>query len=125
MAAAVREGYRLNIPARSVDAVGSGRIEPIVTSQHPGIVIETVKLAEDGSGDVIICLYEAHDAHTTGDITLGFPHLGIYETDLMERASPSGLTATADSEALRLDLRPFRIMTLRARRSPVTADELY
>src|SRR5207302_913997 len=47
--AAVEEGYRLNLPLRA--AVGAS-VVPLVSSDDPAVVIETVKLAEDRSGDV-------------------------------------------------------------------------
>ncbi|MFP3435061.1 hypothetical protein SB781_35455, partial [Paraburkholderia sp. SIMBA_061] len=58
IADAVREGYRLNLPARSLR--GSGPVAPLFAVSSDAIVIEAVKLAEDRSGDVIVRLYEAH-----------------------------------------------------------------
>ena len=52
-----REGYRLNLPLRRVR--GGNDIAPLVVVDDPAVVVEAVKLAEDGSGDVVVRLYEA------------------------------------------------------------------
>ena len=54
---AVAEGYRLNLPLRRVR--GGNDIAPLVVVDDPAVVVEAVKLAEDGSGDVVVRLYEA------------------------------------------------------------------
>ena len=41
-------------------------------SSNPGLVIEAVKLAEDGSGDVIVRLYESLGERSTGLVTANF-----------------------------------------------------
>src|SRR5690606_10914491 len=58
IADAVREGYRLNLPARNI--MGAEPVAPVVTVSSAAVVVEAVKLAEDRSGDVIVRLYEAH-----------------------------------------------------------------
>jgi alpha-mannosidase len=112
IADAVAEGYRLNLPLRTVR--GGSAIAPLVSVDSPAVVVEAVKLAEDGSGDVIVRLYEAHGTRAAARITAGFEHSGVVETDLLERplAEPVALSA----EGTRLRLRPFRIVTLRYRR---------
>ena len=64
---------------------------------------------------MVVRLYEAHGGRASARITAGFVHSGVVETDLLERplAEPAALTA----DGTRLDLRPFRIVTLRYRRS--------
>jgi alpha-mannosidase len=111
IADAVAEGYRLNLPLRTVRGAP---IEPLVTVDSPAVVVEAVKLAEDGSGDVVVRLYEAHGGRASARITAGFEHSGVVETDLLERPLPEPV-ALADDGTLRL--RPFRIVTLRYRRS--------
>jgi alpha-mannosidase len=113
IADAVAEGYRVNLPLRTVP--GTAEIAPLVSVDSPAVVVEAVKLAEDGSGDVVVRLYEAHGGRATARVTAGFEHSGVVETDLLERpvAEPASLSA----DGTRLDLRPFRIATLRYRRS--------
>jgi alpha-mannosidase len=94
---------------------GGSAIDPLLTVDSPAVVVEAVKLAEDGSGDVVARLYEAHGTRATARITAGFPYESVVETDLLERplAEPPSLSA----DGTRLDLRPFRIVTLRYRRA--------
>ncbi len=86
IAAAVRAGYDINLPSRSVP--GSRDVAPIVTVTNPAVVVEAVKLAEDRSGDVVVRLYESLGARSTSTVTAGFAASGVTVTDLLER--PTG-----------------------------------
>jgi alpha-mannosidase len=109
---AAREGYRLNLPLRMVD--GGATLSPIVASDSPGVVIETVKLAEDRSGDLIVRVYEARGARAVGRITVNAAVGSVTETDLLERELADGSAiARVDGAAADLQLRPFQIVTLR------------
>jgi alpha-mannosidase len=110
---AVSEGYRLNLPVRTVTGVGSTPIEPLVTLDNPAVVIEAVKLAEDGSGDVIVRLYEAHGTRARARVIRSFEAAGADETDLLERSLAPAAVIAADGPALTLELRPFQLVTLR------------
>ena len=105
---AVADGYRLNLPLRPAP----GPVEPLVTVDHPAVVVEAVKLAEDGGGDVVVRLYEAWGGRAAARVTASFAHDGVVETDLHERPLPAPVALDGD----RLALRPFRIATLRFRR---------
>jgi alpha-mannosidase len=104
---AVAEGYRLNLPLRRVR--GGNDIAPLVVVDDPAVVIEAVKLAEDGSGDVVVRLYEALGSRATARITATFDHVSVAETDLLEAPLPAPVALDGD----RLVLRPFQIATLR------------
>jgi alpha-mannosidase len=106
---AVAAGYRLNLPLRSVR--GAHGIAPLVTVDDPAVVVEAVKLAEDGSDDVVVRLYEALGSRASAGITADFPYRSVVETDLLERPLPQPDALSADGT--RLTLRPFRILTLR------------
>jgi alpha-mannosidase len=80
---AVREGYAAHLPVRRVP--GRRGVRPLVTVDHPGVVIEAVKLAEDRSGDVVVRLYEAWGARARARVTLSVPVQSVTETDLLER----------------------------------------
>lgn len=112
--AAVAEGYRINLPERVVDAAAH-EVSPLLLVDADGIVVEAVKLAEDGSGDVVVRLYEALGARTSGRLTPHFDAVSVIETDLLERAREArAVTAVGDGVAhVDLDLRPFEIVTLR------------
>ncbi|MCX6465500.1 MAG: glycosyl hydrolase-related protein, partial [Pseudonocardiales bacterium] len=109
VADAVAEGYRLALPPRPAP----GPVRPLVSVDHPGVVVEAVKLAEDGGGDVVVRLYEAWGGRATARVTAAFDHDGVVETDLHERPLPAPVALDGGV----LTLRPFRIATLRFRRA--------
>jgi alpha-mannosidase len=84
-------------------------VEPLLTVSDPAIVVEAVKLAEDGSGDVVVRLYEAFGSRASAQLTTGFSHTAVIETDLLERALPVPVCL----RGTRLALRPFQLVTLR------------
>ncbi|KXO87887.1 alpha-mannosidase [Tsukamurella pulmonis] len=108
---AVEEGYRRNLALRSVSGAAEV-VAPLVAVDHPGVIVEAVKLAEDGSGDVVVRLYESRGTRATATVHADFRHTAAVRTDLLERpvAEPE---PAAD---VRLSLRPFQIVTLRFRR---------
>ena len=70
-----------------------------------------MKLAEDGSGDVVVRLYESLGARAVGTLSAGFDFETVRRTDLLERTiDPELVLLDGD---VRLDLRPFEIVTLR------------
>jgi alpha-mannosidase len=79
-------------------------------------VIEAVKLAEDGSGDVIIRLYESLGQRSEGTLTANFAARGVAAVDLLERpVEAAGVdTGLGGAELL---LRPFQLVTLRVVRA--------
>ncbi|REF35059.1 alpha-mannosidase [Thermasporomyces composti] len=109
---AIEEGYRINLPERTV--IGAHGVAPLVQVDNPAVVVEAVKLADDRSGDVVVRLYEAHGGRATARLTTSFELASAQETDLLERP-------TADREVVdggvELALRPFQIVTLRLRRA--------
>ena len=108
---AVEEGYRTNLKPRFV--TGGHGVDPLVSVSNPAIVVEAVKLAEDGSGDVIVRLYESLGERSAATLRPGFKTTGVTATDLLERAAEApGVTAGEDS-AVDLVLRPFQLVTLR------------
>ncbi|MGW2395684.1 alpha-mannosidase [Kitasatospora sp. NPDC001664] len=109
---AVREGYRINLPERRITGAADG-VAPLVTVDQEAVALSAVKLADDGSGDVVVRLYEAHGTRATARLTTGFPLAGAQLCDLLER--PTG-SATTDGDAVELRLRPFELVTLRLTR---------
>lgn len=101
---AVAEGLALNLPLRRAAAPAP---EPLVSVADPAVTVESVKLAEDRSGDVLVRLYESRGGRARAKVTAGFPVSRAEVTDLLER--PLG---EAPPE---IELRPFQILTLRLR----------
>ncbi|QQS24513.1 MAG: alpha-mannosidase [Actinomycetota bacterium] len=106
------EAHRLAHPVRVV----AGRpvtTAPIVDCAVPGVLVGAVKRAEDGSGDLVVRLWETRGARTTGHLTWRDGAASVVECDLLERPlaplqlGPEGTVAIA--------MRPFQVLTLRAR----------
>ncbi len=114
---AVAAGYAANLPLRHLR--GSA-VEPLITLDD-GAVVEAVKLAQDGSGDVIVRLYEPYGRRATSALTPSFEVSDITEVDLHERplghdtqVAPSVLDGEPDSGGrIGLSLRPFQVATIR------------
>ena len=110
---AVEEGYRTNLPARVVR--GDHGFAPLVEVDNAGVVVEAVKLANDGSGDVIVRLYESRGARAEATVTLTDGATAVVATDLLERTGTSGVRECGELSdgVARLRLRPFQLVTLR------------
>ncbi|WP_328462141.1 alpha-mannosidase [Streptomyces sp. NBC_00448] len=108
---AIREGYRLNLPERTVP--GAAAVAPLVAVDHEGVVITSVKLADDRSGDVLVRLYEAHGKRARATLTPSFALASVAVTDLLERPVTDDGSCAAAGPEVRLTLRPFQILTLR------------
>ena len=80
----------------------------------PNVIIDTVKLAEDGSGDVIVRLYESKHAQTAATLTLGFPAAQAFVCDMLENPQQA---LSVNDDALALDMRAFEIKTVRIKRA--------
>lgn len=115
MVDAVWAGIAFNLPERRV--AGSSPVEPLVSVDQDGVIVSAVKLADDGSGNVVVRVYEALGGRARARLTLGFAASGVQTTDLLERPLPDG-TAVPDADgAVALELRPFQILTLRFHRT--------
>ena len=79
----------------------------------PNVIIDTVKAAEDGSGDTIIRLYESKHAACDACLTLNLPAKAVYACDMLE--NPSEQLPLQDGR-VKLRFRGFEIKTLRVKR---------
>ncbi|KUJ71039.1 alpha-mannosidase [Streptomyces albus subsp. albus] len=84
---AVAGGLALNLPLRVAEAPA---LPPLVRIHHPAITVESVKLAEDRSGDVVVRLYESCGGRAAGTLFTAFPLARAQVTDLLERPLPGG-----------------------------------
>ncbi|MCL6458800.1 MAG: alpha-mannosidase [Gorillibacterium sp.] len=106
----VREAYELNYPVH-VQPKGSQIPQfSLLQVSESTIVVETVKPAEDQSGDVIVRLYESKGTLTPCRIKPNLPLERLYETDMLENPKHE-LTLT--NGWLPLSFRPFEVKTLR------------
>ena len=108
----VREGYALNVPL--TQAAGRCPAHSLMQVDAPNVIIDTVKLAEDGSGDVIVRLYESKHAQTAATLTLGFPAAQAFVCDMLENPQQA---LSVNDDALALDMRAFEIKTVRVKRA--------
>jgi alpha-mannosidase len=105
---ATAEGIRLN--ALPTVVRGANEVEPLVSVSGAGIIVSSVKLADDRSGDVIVRVYESLGRRTRGALSVGYEHTGIREVSLIEDELES---PRAGGE---LTLHPFEVRTLRIAR---------
>ncbi|MDR6143134.1 alpha-mannosidase [Microbacterium foliorum] len=87
-AIATAEGIRLNSLPTLVR--GAHEVAPLVSVEGEGIVVSGVKLADDGSGDVIVRLYEALGRRAVGSLAADFEHQEIREVSLIEDTLDDG-----------------------------------
>ncbi|MFF9508602.1 alpha-mannosidase [Streptomyces sp. NPDC014727] len=104
---AVQEGLALNLPLRAAVAP---TLPSLISTGHPAVTVESVKLAEDRSGDVVVRLYESAGGRAPTTMRVGFPVVRARITDLLERPLHE---ADTDEHGLVLSLRPFQILTVR------------
>ena len=112
----IAEGFRMNLALRSHR--GATAVEPLIAVEKANVVVESVKLAEDGSGDLIVRLYEGLGNRTSTSISANFEYQSVLLVDLLE-SEVVGQSVLADlgTNKLELQLRPFKIATLRFVRS--------
>ncbi|MEU0870761.1 alpha-mannosidase [Nocardia brasiliensis] len=108
---AVAAGYRINL-ARPTAGVAEP-VAPLFTVDNDAVVTSAVKLADDGSSDVVLRLYEAHGGRATALVAPGFASTGQQVCDLLERPLPGEAPVLAEAGGVRVRLRPFQLVTLR------------
>jgi len=104
----IREGYDLNVPVTT--AQGGAGERSLFNVDAPNVVIETVKPAEDGSGDVVLRLYEAMRTATRCTISTTLDVKRATRTNMLEEHESD---LAIEGGAVTLDLRPFEIATVR------------
>jgi alpha-mannosidase len=109
---AVREGYAINLPLRVVSG-SADAVEPLITVDNDAVVVESVKLADDRSGDVVVRVYEALGGRAQARIAASFPYRDVVGVDLLERPRDEPAVTERAAGQLDLALRPFQILTLR------------
>ncbi len=109
----LHEAMALNMPLRSVAAASADSVPmPIVSVEHPGVEVSAVKRAGDGSGDLIVRLYEACGSRTQVPVRTPERVTEASTCNLLEE--PEQSLDVADG-FVNLTLRPFELVTLRLR----------
>ncbi len=119
---------RLNSPLRVVNGTGDRTVDaaaaPVVVVSGPdggaarGVEVDAVKLADDGTGDLIVRLHEACGNRIRVSVATPQRIVAAWRCDLLEE--PETGEEVGDG-IVAITLRPFQIVTLRLRRS-ATAD---
>ena len=78
----VREAYDLNVPAQVI--LGGCESFSAFSVSAPNVFIDTVKPAEDGSGDIVLRLYEAKRADTACALSVHLPAKAVWACDMLE-----------------------------------------
>ncbi|MDQ0574027.1 alpha-mannosidase [Agromyces albus] len=117
---AIRAGRAADAPSRVVR--GARVPQPLVSALPPtfagttSVIAETIKLAADGSGDVIVRLYESEGRRAAVVVAAAFPAASCTLVDLLERPKEGTEPRPEHSGGeIHLELRPFEIVTLRIR----------
>jgi alpha-mannosidase len=108
----VQEAYDLNIPALTFK--GNAGESSIFFVSSPNIVIETVKLAEDGSGDVIVRAYESKRMATHCILSTLLPVESASLANMLEEGEGDLMF---ENGHVGLDFRAFEIKTIRLKLS--------
>jgi len=106
------EAEALNMPLRVISGSAATRPEPVITIDHRGVQISSIKSADDGSGDLIVRLYEACGDRTTLTLRTPFTIGSASRCNLLEEPE-SGIECSDGIVAI--TLRPFELATLRLR----------
>lgn len=109
----VKQGYELNtavlVKNNGCTGFSAFRVE------DENVILETVKLAEDGSGDMILRLYESKKARTDTVLHMnpegmGASVCGAFLCDMLEQEKKE---LKVENDTISLTLEPFEILTVR------------
>ncbi|GLX66701.1 alpha-mannosidase [Paenibacillus glycanilyticus] len=106
----IQEAYELNYPLSAVRGAGPDGELSLIQIDRSSILAETVKLAEDGSGDWIVRLYESTGSATRCEVRASLSYSKVMETNMLEE-NQAELPAVDDR--IQLHFRPFEVKTIR------------
>ncbi len=109
----IQQAYLFNNPLSAVRKRNTGGIMPkefsFVEINRKNIVIEVVKMAEDGDG-VILRMYEAFNRRTDAVLYFFRPILSAAECDMLENEEKR---LSAEDRRIQVSFRPYEIKTLK------------
>ncbi|MFC3749588.1 alpha-mannosidase [Paenibacillus sp. GCM10012306] len=105
----VQEAYELNYPV-SLASGGSQEGQSLLSIDQANVIAETVKIAEDGSGDLIVRLYESKGASVASKLHIGLTVAVVREADMLEEKIGE---LSYEGEDVLLQFRPFEVKTIR------------
>ncbi|MFD1720058.1 alpha-mannosidase [Amnibacterium endophyticum] len=107
---ATDEGVAMNAPLRRVR--GARGFAPLVTLTAEAL-LSAVKLADDGSSDLVVRLYEPVGRRAEAVLRVDAPVTAARTVDLLEGPLPEAEPVDLQDGAVRLRLGPFEVRTLR------------
>jgi alpha-mannosidase len=105
----VRRAYELNVPFNIVNGRKTVQDGSFITINTPGVVIETIKKAED-SNDIIVRLYECHGNKVKCKIELG---LNVNHAQLVDLLEEKGKSLKIEDNSIELDFGQFEVHTIK------------
>ena len=112
----IAAAYMLNDPHILIQGIGGHNVSgpspfySLVHARTPHVVIETIKQAEDGQG-LILRFYEAFRTRGPVELVFAAPVRAAWRCNLLEENEAQ--LDVQDGHVLRLQVRPFEIVTLR------------
>jgi Alpha-mannosidase len=104
----VKEGYELNVPVTlqkgTLDAFSA------FSTDKSNIILETVKPALDGSGDLILRLYESKKADTAFKLKIALPVKKAWLCDMLENNQEE---LAVGKDGIALTAGAFKVLTIR------------
>ena len=110
----VQCGYELNCPVTVKGGIAEER--SMINVSKKNVIIDTVKTAEDHSGDIIIRLYECMNTLTHTTLDLGFDGKEAYITNMLEENQQA---VEVKNNQIRLTVKPFEVVTLRIKKKDI------
>jgi alpha-mannosidase len=107
----VRAGYELNAPV--LMGCGAAEEKSLLYVSEKNVIIDNIKLAEDGSGDLIIRLYESQNSYTNAKLSFGFDVKSVCVTNMLEEGCDA---LSVEDNTVDVALHGFGILTLRVKR---------
>ena len=104
----VRQGYELNV--KPVVTNGTADAFSLFDVEKNNVILESVKLAEDGSGDLILRLYESKKAAVHTALFTTLPVAKAWSCTMLEEKETE---LVVEDKSISLDFRAFEIKTLR------------
>jgi alpha-mannosidase len=106
----VRRGYELNVPFTL--APGQTPAFSLFAIDHENIILDTLKPAEDGSGDMILRLYESKHADTRFELKTS---LAVSKASLCDMLENELSSVCLSDGGMTLHAGPFKVLTVRLR----------
>jgi alpha-mannosidase len=115
LADVVTEAERLDLPVRVVnDGSADAAPAPVVTVSGAGVEVDAVKVADDGSGDLVVRLHECCGDRVAVTVGADRRITAASRCNLLEE--PAGAFEVSDG-IVATTLRPFQLLTLRLTRA--------